>query len=88
MDFVLRMQDAFARASAPRSASRNGCLIAQPRQGPAEDRLRAPRTESAHEIDDKAYHQNQTNPAAADSRAPKVKPAPTEQQKKNKQNNY
>jgi hypothetical protein len=50
--------------------------------------LRFRAAESAHEIDDKAYHQNQTNPAAADRRAPKVKPAPTAQQKKNKQNNY
>jgi len=41
--------------------------------------------ESAHHIDDKAYHQNQAKPAAADGRTSKVKPAATEQEK---QNNY
>jgi hypothetical protein len=45
--------------------------------------LLAFRAESAHEIDDKAYHQNQANPAAADDRTSKVKPAAAEQQKKN-----
>jgi hypothetical protein len=44
--------------------------------------------ESAHEIDDKAYRQNQTNPTAAENRSSPVKSAPAEQQKKNKQNNY
>ena len=39
--------------------------------------------ESAHHIDDKAYHQNQAKPAAADGRTSKVKPAATEQEKKN-----
>jgi hypothetical protein len=41
--------------------------------------------ESAHHIDDKAYHQNQAKPAAADGWTSKVKPAATEQEK---QNNY
>jgi hypothetical protein len=40
-------------------------------------------TKSAHEIDDKANHQKQANPAAADDRTSKVKPAAAEQQKKN-----
>jgi hypothetical protein len=44
--------------------------------------------ESAHEIDNEAYRQNQTNPTTAESRSSPVKSAPTEQQKKNKQNNY
>jgi len=34
--------------------------------------------ESAHKIDDEAYHQNQTNPAATDGWTPKVKPTSTE----------
>jgi hypothetical protein len=84
MDFVLRMQDGFARASATRSGSRNGCLIAQPRQGPAEDRLRAPRTESTQKIYDKAYHQNQAEAAAADGGPSKVKTAAAEHEKQNK----
>ena len=42
------------------------------------------RPESTHEIDDKADHQNQANPAAADDWTTKVKPAAAEQQKKNK----
>jgi hypothetical protein len=37
------------------------------------------RAESAHEKDDKAYQQNQANPAAADGRTSKVKPAAAEQ---------
>jgi hypothetical protein len=37
------------------------------------------RAESAQEIDDNAYHQNQAKPAAADDRTAKVKPAATEQ---------
>jgi hypothetical protein len=41
------------------------------------------RAESAHEIDDKAYRQNQAKPAAADDRTAKVKPAAAEQEKKN-----
>ena len=84
MDFVLRMQDGFARASAIRSASRNGCLIAQPRQGPAEDHLRAPRTESSKKIYDKTYQQNQAEPSATYGRPAKVKPAAAEHKKKNK----
>jgi hypothetical protein len=46
--------------------------------------LLAFRAESAREIDDKAYQQNQANPAAADSRTSKIKPAAAEQKKKNK----
>jgi hypothetical protein len=86
MDFVLRMQDGFARPSATRSASRNGRLIAQPRQGPAKDRLRAPRTESAQKIYDKAYHQNEAEAAAADGGPSKVKTASAEHEKQNKDN--
>jgi hypothetical protein len=48
-------------------------------------RLASRAAESAHHIDDKAYHQNQAKPAAADGRTSKVKPAATEQEK---QNNY
>jgi hypothetical protein len=40
--------------------------------------------ESACQIDDKAYQQNQAKPAAADGRTAKVKPAAPEQEKKNK----
>jgi hypothetical protein len=40
--------------------------------------------ESAREIDNKAYQQNQANPAAADEGTSKVKPAAPEQKKKNK----
>jgi hypothetical protein len=43
------------------------------------------RAESAHEIDDKAYRQNQAKPAAADDGTAKVKPAAAEQEKKNNQ---
>jgi hypothetical protein len=43
------------------------------------------RAESAHEIDDKAYRQNQANPAAADDGTAKVKPAAAEQEKQNNQ---
>jgi hypothetical protein len=39
--------------------------------------------ESAREKDDKAYQQKQANPAAADDRTAKVKPAAAEQEKKN-----
>jgi hypothetical protein len=39
--------------------------------------------ESAHGIDDKAYHQNQPKPSAADDGTSKVKPAAAEQKKKN-----
>jgi hypothetical protein len=42
------------------------------------------RAESAHDIDDKAYHQNQANPTAADERTSKVEPAAAEQKKENK----
>ena len=41
------------------------------------------RAESAQEIDDKAYRQNQAKPAAADDGTAKVKPAAAEQEKKN-----
>jgi hypothetical protein len=44
------------------------------------------RAESTHEIDDKAYHQNQANPTAADDRTSKVKSAAAEEKQKNKQN--
>jgi hypothetical protein len=42
------------------------------------------RAESAQQINDKAYHQNQAKPAAADDGTAKVKPAAAEQEKKNK----
>ena len=84
MGFVVRKQDGFARASATRSVSRNGCLIAQLRQGPARDRLGAPWTESAHKIYYKAYHQNQAEAAAADGGPSKVKTASAEHEKQNK----
>jgi hypothetical protein len=54
-----------------------------PLQGLAGDIQLASRAKSAHEIDDKAYHQDQAEPAATDDRTSKVKPATTEQQKKN-----
>jgi hypothetical protein len=41
------------------------------------------RAESAHEIDNKAYQQNQAKPAAADDGTAKVKPAAAEQEKQN-----
>jgi hypothetical protein len=41
------------------------------------------RAESAQEIDDKAYRQNQAKPAAADDGTSKVKPAAAEQEKQN-----
>jgi hypothetical protein len=44
------------------------------------------RAESAHEIDDKGYQQDQANAAAADEGTSKVKPAATEQEEKNNQN--
>jgi hypothetical protein len=47
--------------------------------------LRASRPESAQEIDDKAYRQNQAKPAAADDGTTKVKPAAAEQEKQNNQ---
>jgi len=37
------------------------------------------RAESAHEIDDKAYQQNQAKPAATDDGTAKVKPAAAKQ---------
>src|ERR1022692_4456849 len=46
--------------------------------------LRFRAAESAHEIDDKAYQQNQANPAAADGGTSKVKAATAEQEKQNK----
>ena len=48
-------------------------------------RLWVSRAESAHEIDDQAYQQNQAKPAAADDRTAKVKPAAAEQEKQNHQ---
>ena len=42
------------------------------------------RTESTHEIDDQADHQQQSNPAAANHGAAKVKPAATEHKEQNK----
>jgi hypothetical protein len=41
------------------------------------------RAESAHEIDDQAYQQNQAKPAAANDGTAKVKPAAAKQEKKN-----
>jgi hypothetical protein len=46
--------------------------------------LRAFRAESAQEINDKAYRQNQAETAAADDGTAKVKPAAAEQEKQNK----
>ena len=40
------------------------------------------RAESAQEIDNEAYHQNQAKPAAANDGTAKVKPAAAEQEKK------
>jgi hypothetical protein len=37
------------------------------------------RAESAHDIDNQAYQQNQANPAAANEGTTKVKPTTTEQ---------
>jgi len=37
----------------------------------------------AHKIDDHAYQQNQAKPAAADSGTSEIKPAATQQEKKN-----
>ena len=43
------------------------------------------RAESAHEIGNQAYRQDQANAAAADDGTAKVKPAAAEQEKKNNQ---
>jgi hypothetical protein len=45
------------------------------------------RAKSAHKIDNQADEQKETNSAAADYRPPEIKPATTEHQKKNQQNN-
>jgi hypothetical protein len=45
--------------------------------------LFVPRAESAQEIDNEAYQQNQAKPAAADDGTAKVKPAAAEQEKQN-----
>jgi hypothetical protein len=42
------------------------------------------RAESAQEINNQAYRENQAKPAAADDRTAKVKPAAAEQEKTNK----
>lgn len=47
------------------------------------DILLVSRAESAHDIDDKADHQNQANTAAADDRTAKIKSAAAEQKQKN-----
>ena len=72
------------RANLGRSVTTPQPLRGQPPQGLAGDIPLAFRAESAHQIDDKAYGQNQANPAAAEDRTSKVKPAAAEQQKKNK----
>jgi len=59
-------------------------LIVRPLQSLGDDILLTFRTESAHEIDDKAYHQNQANPAAAEGGTSKVKAATAEHEKQNK----
>ena len=56
----------------------------RPLQGLVDDILLIFRAESAHEIDDKAYQQNQANPAATDGGTSKVKAATAEQEKQNK----
>lgn len=66
------------------ATSHDDWLIVQPLRDMVGNILLGSRAESAHEIDDKAYHQNQANPAAADDRTSKVKPAAAEQKKKNK----
>ena len=40
--------------------------------------------ESAHKVDDKTYHQNQTKPSSSDGRTTEVKTTSAEQKKKNK----
>jgi len=52
-----------------RNAGEGGCRAS----------LRVSRAETAGEIDDKSNQQNQANPAAADDRTTKVKPATAEQ---------
>jgi hypothetical protein len=44
------------------------------------------RAKSAHQIDDKADHQNQANSAASDHGTAKVKPAAAKQQEQDNQN--
>jgi len=53
------------------------------RNNSASRHLWAFRAESAQEIDDKAYRQNQAKPSAADDGTAKVKPAAAEQEKQN-----
>ena len=60
-----------------------GCCLQD--KAPRRASLWAFRAESAQEIDDKAYRQNQAKPAAADDGTSKIKPAAAEQEK---QDNY
>jgi hypothetical protein len=58
-------------------------MFVQPPRRLVGDILLGSRAESAHEIDDEAYHQNQANPAATDDRTSEIEPAAAEQKKKN-----
>ena len=46
------------------------------------------RAQSAHEIDDNAYQQNETQPSSANGWTPKVETAATEQKKQDEYNQY
>jgi hypothetical protein len=74
----------FTRRDAARTRSRDGRATSPVRRRAAIIPRRAVlwvfRAESAQEIDDQAYRQNQTKPSAADDGAAKVKPAAAEQE--------
>ena len=67
----------------PPLSGRDGDSCISSVQNDAPTRLPFRAAESTHEIGDQADQQNQANPAAADYGAAKVKPAATEQEKKN-----
>ena len=58
MDFAFCTRDFFAPTSETTSVSQNDWLIVRPLRGLVDDILLVFCAESAHEIDDKAYHQN------------------------------
>ena len=55
----------------------------RPLQGLVDDILLTFRAESAQEIDDQAYRQNQAKSSSANDGTAKVKPAATEQEEQN-----
>src|ERR1039458_3160703 len=74
----------FEPASETTSVSQNDWLIVRPLRGLVDDILLVFCAESAHEIDDDANRQDEAESTAAIDRTSIVKPAATEQEKKNK----